>query len=70
MHEVRELGKTIAQLRALLRSQGRMLIAEPKGHVSQEAFDATLQTCAEVGFEVVTQPRIRRSLTALLQLGQ
>jgi hypothetical protein len=45
---------------------GRLLVAEPSGHVSDEELARSLQTAAAAGLRLVERPAIRGSRTALL----
>jgi hypothetical protein len=44
-----------------------VLIAEPTGHVTGEAFKVTLSIASEIGFRQIESPVIKRSLTAVLE---
>ena len=54
-----EIGHTI-------KKGGKLLIAEPKAHVSKTDFDKTLSIARGVGFEVMNDLAIRRSYAMLL----
>jgi hypothetical protein len=47
-----------------------MLIAEPKGHVSTEHFEKTIDIAQQQGFRVIDHPNVKRSHTAVLQKGK
>jgi hypothetical protein len=66
VHEVPDEAEFMKQLRAVLRPTGRLLVAEPSGHVTAEAFDRSLAVAAVAGFETISRPKIRRSRAALL----
>ena len=66
VHEVPGEADFMRQLRAVLRPTGRLLVAEPAGHVTAEAFDTSLAAAAVAGFEIISRPKIRRSHAALL----
>jgi len=44
-----------------------MLVAEPRGHVTKEAFAKTLALAAQAGLSMESEPVIRSSRTALLR---
>lgn len=67
VHEVPDAGALFEQLHLVLRPGASLLVAEPKGHVSRDAFDESLGSAAAAGFTVVDEPRIARSHGALLQ---
>ena len=66
VHEVPDARALLHQIRAALRADGRLLIAEPTGHVKADAFETTVATAVETGFEELERPKIRKSHTALL----
>lgn len=64
-HEVPSLGAFLSQIRSCLAPSGRLLIAEPRMHVSREDFRRTTDQALEAGFVLVEEPRIRLSRAAL-----
>lgn len=68
VHEVSDKNNFFLQLRSILSPRGRMLIAEPKMHVTAEALDKTIEIAQDNGFQHCDRPNIRFSRTALLQL--
>lgn len=66
VHEVAERGRLLADLAAMLAPTGRLLVAEPKGHVPAEHFAHTIAIAAKHGLKVAEKPRIRGSHSALL----
>lgn len=66
MHELPDQARALLELAAALAPSGRLLIAEPRGHVSAAAFEATLGLARAAGLEVVDHPRHARSWSALL----
>lgn len=67
VHEVRDPERFLAEIAATLAPGGRLLIAEPRGHVSEEALERTAATARSTGLSLVDRPAIRRSRTALLE---
>ncbi len=67
VHEAPDQGRLLRQLRALLRDGGHFLIAEPKMHVSEEDFAATLAQAAATGWSYVADPGVRWSRSAVLR---
>ncbi len=65
-HEVPSQERFLAQLEAVLRPDGRLLLAEPVGHVTPGEFADTLAAAARAGLRVVERPDIRRSRAAVL----
>jgi len=52
-----------------LKPDGRLLLAEPAGHVIAAAFDSELAEAAKTGLHPVDRPAIRRSRAALLRFA-
>lgn len=67
VHEVRDRKRFLNQIASILKRGGTMLVAEPKLHVSKVNFTATLNLAQEVGFQVIDQPKIFLSNTAVLK---
>jgi ubiquinone/menaquinone biosynthesis C-methylase UbiE len=65
LHEVPDVSLFLKQVNRALRQQGRLLVAEPAGHVGRGAFEATLDKIQRSGFDVLGRPRIWRSRAAL-----
>ncbi len=66
VHEVSNPRSFFKELSNVVKAGAKLLIAEPKGHVSTEKFKGTLAFAEEVGFHLESQPEIRRSHAALL----
>jgi ubiquinone/menaquinone biosynthesis C-methylase UbiE len=66
VHELPDAGRFFAEVRPVLAPGGEVLVAEPRGHVSAEAFEATLAAAERAGLRRAPGPEIARSLTALL----
>ena len=68
IHEVPDAAGFFAEIAASLKPDGRVLFVEPRGHVSADAFAASLAMAERVGLRVVDRPVIRRDPVALLAL--
>jgi ubiquinone/menaquinone biosynthesis C-methylase UbiE len=66
IHEVPDQSTLFSQIKAVLKPGGRLIAAEPAGHVSEAEFQRTLTIASAGGFKQVGEPRIPRSRTALL----
>ena len=66
LHEMQDVGRIFAELRRALAPAGRVLVAEPAGHVSEADFEATLAAASRAGFRHEPGPPTARSLTAVL----
>lgn len=68
-HEVPDQRRFLGELASAMKPGGRLLLAEPKGHVSQADFAETLRLAAQAGLRVQSEPEISGSRTALLVMG-
>lgn len=66
VHELPNAGKFFAEVARASRPKAKLLLVEPRGHVSRANFAAELNSAA-AGFLMSDEPRIGRSLTALLE---
>ena len=64
-HEVPHQEKFFAQLYAILKADGKFLLAEPKLHVSRPQFDAAVGAARKAGFRLLDCPSVSLSLAAL-----
>ena len=67
VHEVPDQQSFFNQLRSNLVAAGKVLIAEPRFHVSADELDRTIEIAESCGLRCVGKPDIRFSLTALLE---
>ncbi len=67
VHEVPDPPRLFGEIADTLKPHGRLLVAEPKWHVSAADFDASVSLAEQNGFEVVDRPRIARSRAVLLE---
>ena len=58
VHEVRNQARFFDELAAILKPNGRILIIEPKIHVSKKAFNAMVDNIKERGFTIVESPKV------------
>ena len=52
VHEVADPPVLFAQVHSALKSEGKLLIAEPKG-ISKKSFATSIQTAKKSGFEII-----------------
>jgi ubiquinone/menaquinone biosynthesis C-methylase UbiE len=52
IHETPDPKRFLAELKSLLKPNGRLLVVEPKMHVSKTAFEAMLRYAEQVGLKV------------------
>ncbi len=50
VHEFKDLARFLEQVQILLRKGGRMLVVEPRGHVTFNQFAAASKYCRQMGF--------------------
>jgi len=67
IHEVVEPEVFLSQIHSTMKTDGKFLIMEPKGHVTKKDFEQTISIADKTGFEIVEEPRIRNSLSVLLR---
>ncbi len=65
-HEVPDKSGFFAELHSLLKDGGKLLLVEPKIHVTKAKFASTLQIAQKAGFTPVESPHISLSMSALL----
>ena len=65
VHELPDAGHFFAEARRATKPGGRLLVSEPRFHVTEAAFDATLELARGAGFEVHERPAIPLTRSAL-----
>jgi len=70
VHEVPDRSRILKQIRQLLKSDGRYLMAEPKGHCPTELFKTIQNEAKAVGLEVIDQPVIPFCRTSVFKVLQ
>ena len=66
VHELSDPRAFFAESYQLLKPGRRLLFAEPRGHVKQQDFSATLEMVKSVGLFVESWPSVPRSWSAVL----
>lgn len=66
VHEVPDQRQFLADVYDCLVPGGKLLVSEPRGHVTEKKFEETLRTAQEAGFSIVDRPRIRGDHSAVL----
>lgn len=67
LHEVADQGRLLTEVRAVLRDDGAVLLAEPVGHVRRQAFERELEVAGKAGLIAVDRPGIALSHAAVLR---
>jgi ubiquinone/menaquinone biosynthesis C-methylase UbiE len=67
VHEVKNKEKLFSEIHSSLIRGGKILIAEPKFHISKNNFDESIKIAQNLGFKIIEYPAIKRSHVLLLQ---
>jgi ubiquinone/menaquinone biosynthesis C-methylase UbiE len=70
VHEVPDPSGLFAVLSIVMKPSGRVLVAEPKGRVSESDFNDTVSCAQKHGFTVAEAPHIPRCRAVLLEKGR
>lgn len=65
VHEVPDPDRFLREVYDALKPGGRLLVVEPKGHVSASDFAATTALASKAGLHVVSRPRVLFGRAAL-----
>ncbi len=68
VHEVPSAETFLKEIASVLKPKGKLLIVEPKIHVSATAFEKTIEVARQAGLRPVSEPKIRISRCKLLSL--
>ena len=66
VHEVPDKMSFLSEVASHLKPDGRLLIVEPKFHVSKPDFDSILKVAQSAGLKQISEPKILFSRAALL----
>ena len=69
IHEIADPSRCFAEVHDSLRAGGHVLFAEPRGHVAEETFGASLAAAERAGLRKIGSLRIPWSRAALLEKG-
>ena len=67
LHEIPDKENLYKELHSLLKPGGKLLIIEPKGHVSKQEFETMILQFTSLGFHATSCSKVFFSRTALLQ---
>ena len=67
IHEVPDAASFLAELYGVVKEGGKLLVVEPSGHVSEQAFRATVDAAVKCGFTILENSESRRRHQALFQ---
>ena len=68
VHEVPNAEAFLKEVASALKPRGKLLVVEPKMHVSADAFEKTIDIARQAGLSPITEPKIRFSRSELLSL--
>lgn len=68
VHEVPSRERLFEELRTLINADGRILIVEPKFHVTGRAFRTMLSQVESAGLKIIDTPKVPLSRTVLLSV--
>jgi ubiquinone/menaquinone biosynthesis C-methylase UbiE len=66
VHEVPDTGNLLSEIFSILKPDGKLLIAEPKFHVSPAAFQEMISIAESTGFRIYRKPEIAFSRAVIL----
>lgn len=58
LHEVPGQLSFLQEVRTMMKSDARILIAEPKFHVSKKSFASLVENIKKAGFKIIEEPKI------------
>ncbi len=68
IHEVSNQENLFSELKSILKPDGKVLIIEPKFHVTKGSFEKMIRSLNNTGFEIIDRPKVFFSRTALLTI--
>jgi ubiquinone/menaquinone biosynthesis C-methylase UbiE len=68
VHEVPDSEAFLKETASVLKPKGKLLVVEPKMHVSAAAFEKTIEVARQAGLRFISEPKIRFSRSKLLSL--
>jgi SAM-dependent methyltransferase len=66
VHEVPDKARLFNDINSMLKPGGKVLFAEPKGHVNPEEFKKSIQIAKSTGFEEMSEKPMKKGLNAIL----
>lgn len=70
LHEVPDQSEFLKEIKSILKPDGKALIVEPKFHVNQKDFAKSLELMKNIGFDIIDEPKIFFSRSALISKAQ
>ena len=69
VHEIPDQVGFFSEMKSILKSDGRLFIAEPPFHVSKKAFEEMIKKATDAGFIPVERPKVLFSKAVILKKG-
>lgn len=69
VHEVPDQRRLLGEIQACLKPGGKLLIAEPRLHVSGKAFARTVALAAGAGLRTIEEPKVRWCRAVVFERG-
>jgi len=66
VHEIPDKEKLFTDLFSMIKPGGKVLFAEPKGHVSSTDFEKSIQLAKSAGFKVMEEKPFPKGLSVFL----
>lgn len=66
IHEVPSQENIFRELKSILKPNGQLFIIEPLFHVSKKSFEEMIERITNLGFEIISRPKIFFSRAVLL----
>ena len=67
LHEVPDQAIFLYEIKSLLKPDGKVLIVEPKGHVSNNEFNNSMEIMKNTGFGIIEKPKVFFSRAVVLK---
>jgi ubiquinone/menaquinone biosynthesis C-methylase UbiE len=67
VHEVPDASRLFSEVYKAIKPTKKLLVAEPKGHISEKQFEITVSAAGRNGFEVIDKPHVALSRAVLLE---
>jgi ubiquinone/menaquinone biosynthesis C-methylase UbiE len=67
VHEVPDAASFMTQVFGTVKPGGKLLVVEPKGHVSAEDYAVTVGVAEEAGFTIIDRPDVQRERMTLFE---
>lgn len=67
VHETSYPRRFLSQCHEVLRPAGRLLLIEPRGHVSEKDFESTRHLAFDLGFDEIDHHLLRKSHVSILE---